>query len=206
MWIRQDSQEASDRRIRNILAPLAALIVVVALVGVILALHAGAGNTRAAGVTATTPPDAVHVVVTRDQSISTVIDPSAGCPAGVTCGTGVNKPSHSTAYDHTFTDAATARRIQAELNAPMLKGATLPDSCKTAAFDLVTYDFTFMAGGQTVEHVVMRVACDSFGLRTGYAPDLTLGAERGMTSGILDVLNTTYALLPPSGTGMTKLP
>ena len=190
----------------RLLAPLAALAVVVALAGVIFALHAGTGSTRAAGVTATTPPDAVRVVVTRDVDHSTVPSTSADCPAGMACYTVTNTPSHSTVYDHTFTDAATAQRLQADLNAPSLASARTPASCKLAAFDLVTYDFTFTAGGQLVEHVVMRVACDDFGLRTGYAPDFTLGTERGMTSGILDVLSTTVAVTPAIATGLTKLP
>jgi len=190
---------------RRWLAGGAVALVVLGLIGGMLALH-HAGGAKAARVTATTPPDAVHLVVMHYHNYTTVPDSRTGCPADTKCYSTALIPASATAYDHTFTDAATAQRLQADLNAPTIKGATLPDSCKAATFDFVTYDFVFTASGQTVEHVVMRVACDAFGLRTGYPPDLTLGAERGITPGILDVLNTTYALIPPGGTGMTKLP
>lgn len=191
----------------RLLAPLAVLVVVVALMGVIFALRAGSGSTRAAaGVMATTPPDAVHVVVTHLTSYSTVPDPRSDCPANTTCITTAMTPSTSIVYDHTFTDAATVQRLQADLNAPSVASAKLPDTSVRCTYDVVTYDFTFTAGRQTVEKATMRAACDAFDLRTGFAPDLTLGADRAITPGVIDVLNTTYGRIPASSPGLSKLP
>lgn len=188
-------------RTRNIFASLAALAVVLGLAGVILALHAGASGTRAAGVTATTPPDAVHVVVTFSQGYTTVPDPNnPNCPANSTCIKEVMTPTSSTPYDHTFTDAVTVQRLQADLNAPATAGVFLPGTSGRCGSQLATYDFTFTAGGQKVEHVVMRVDCVAFGVRTGYTPDLTLGAEQGRNgASLIDVLNTTYSHIPHDG-------
>ncbi len=174
-----------------------ALLVVLGLAGVIFTLHAGSAS---AGVTATTPPDAVHVVVTHYQGYSTVPDPNASCPTGTTCYTTNMTPTTTTVYDQTFTDAATAQRLQADLNAPSAANATLPGASGRCGLTSLTYDSTFTASGQAVEHVVMRVTCDGFGLRTGYAPNLTLSTERASNgAGLIDVLNTTYSHIPADG-------
>lgn len=191
------TQSRQGRGAARWLAGGAVALVVLGLVGVILALH-NAGGAKAAGVTATTPPDAVHVVVTEDATTISTVPVTTGCPTGYTCGTdGPVQRVHETAYDKTITDAATVQRLQRDLNAPASRPGTLPDSCKAAALDLVTYDFTFTAGGQTVEHVVMRTACNSFGIRAGYAPDLTLGTERdGDIVSVYDVMGITITRVP----------
>src|SRR5579859_6409884 len=102
----------SGGNLRRWLAAGAALLAVLGLAGVTFALH-NDGSPRDAGVTASTPPDAVHVVVTRDATTISTVPVTTGCPAGYTCGTdGPIQRVHETPYDKTITDAATARRLQ----------------------------------------------------------------------------------------------
>src|SRR5690348_15898891 len=185
---------------RRWLAGGAALLVVLGLVGVTLALHtAGAPRTAARQVTASTPPDTVHVVVTMETGRELVPDPNAtNCPANTKCLTTAAADIRATPYDHTFTDAATVQRLQDDLNGPSYPadGAGKLPTCGAAGSpeallysgSVQTDDFTFTAGGQTVERVVISFRCCSVGVRSGFSPDLTLGAERGWLVNLNDII------------------
>ncbi|HST89628.1 MAG TPA: hypothetical protein VLJ14_14735 [Ktedonobacterales bacterium] len=186
----------------------AVALVVLALVGVVFTLHTAAGAPRAAAVRrvkATTPPDAVHVVVTTETGHALVPDPNAtNCPANTTCLTSAAVDTKDTPYDHTFTDAATVQRLQDDLNGPSDPASKLPTCGAAGSPEALLYsasvqtdDFTFTAGGQTVEHVVISLRCGELGVRSGFAPDLTLGAERGWLVNLNDVLTLTYPHMPP---------
>lgn len=200
------TQSRQGRGAARWLAGGAAALVVLGLVVVMLALH-NAGGAKAAGVTATTPPDAVHVAVVRDALTISTVPVTTGCPAGYICGTdGPIQDTHATVYDRTFADAATVRRLQTDLNGPNthggygvggvpMCGADRESAVHNSSF-VLTYDIMFTARGQAVEHVVISVRCGGVGMRQGYAPTLALGAEQGAPDAILDVLTTTYSDLP----------
>jgi hypothetical protein len=139
-------------------------------------------------VTASTPPDTVHLVVTRL--------PRDGTPS-------------TTVYDHTYTDAATARQIADVLNAAPDKSAvtTLPwcgaDGSNVtpefASFPWFMYRFTLSAnGGQTVERVDESVRCGGVGIRRGFAPAPdTLGVEVGPNIDMMREEGALVSYLPP---------
>lgn len=199
----------------------AAVLIVLALVGVMFALHNAAGGApRAAGrVTAATPPDAVHVIVTTETGHALVPDQNdPNCPAGSTCLTTTTTDVTATPYDQTITNAVTVQRLQDDLNGPSYPadgagklptcGADGSPEALLYSASVQTDDFTFTAGGQTVEHVVLSFRCGTVGVRSGFAPDLMLGAERGWLVNLNDILALTYPHMPPAdgGTGMIGTP
>lgn len=183
---------------RRWLAGGAALAVVLAFAGVAFALHDGIGQV-AAGITASTPPDAAQVTVTERkgvvvQNLQVQVVPN---------------PAPVVVYQHTFTDTATVRQLQGWLNEPADASAALPicaadaPNANTLHGASYTYTVTFAAHEVTVERVAVAMRCFGMAIQRGYAPSLALSNEVGTGPNVYRIILITYFpkdLEPRSGT------
>jgi len=182
-----DRGRGNSGSMRGWLAGGAALALVMAFAGVAFALHGGIGQ-AAAGVTASTPPDAAQVTVTERKGV--VVQ---GGQVHV-----VPNPAPVVVYQHTFSDAATVRQIQGWLNEPADAHQALPDctanapNANTMDGAAYTYSTTFTAHGVTIERVDVLMRCFGVSIQRGYAPSLILSGEVGAGPNAARISLLTY--------------